>query len=58
LKEWTTPDFLNAPSNTNLEEEESVDAPGNDANASMPEQVRRPNPWRKIMMTTIFILII
>jgi hypothetical protein len=22
-----------------------VDAPGNDGNASMPEQVKRPNPW-------------
>jgi hypothetical protein len=27
-----------------------VDAPGNDGNASMPEQVKRPNPWRKMMM--------
>jgi hypothetical protein len=25
---------------TNLEEEEIVDAPGNDGNASMPEQVK------------------
>ena len=32
------------PSTTNLEEEETVDAPGNDGNASMPEQVKRPNP--------------
>jgi hypothetical protein len=31
----------------NLEEEEIVDAAGNDGNASMPEQVKRPNPWRK-----------
>jgi len=23
---------------------------GNDGNASMPEQVSRPNPWRKMMM--------
>jgi hypothetical protein len=36
LKEWTTPDFRNTPSTTNLEEEEIVDAPGNDCNASMP----------------------
>ena len=50
MKEWTTPDFRNAPSATNLEEEETVDAPGNDGNASMPEQVKRPNPWRKMMM--------
>ena len=34
----------------NLEEEEIVDAPGNEGNASMPEQVKRPNPWREIMM--------
>ena len=27
-----------------------MDAPGNDGNASMPEQVKRPNPWRKMMM--------
>jgi hypothetical protein len=24
-----------------------VEAPGNDGNASMSEQVKRPNPWRK-----------
>jgi len=52
LKEWTTPDSRNTPSTTNLEEEENVDAPGNDGNASIPEQVKRPNPWRKIMMMT------
>jgi len=50
LKEWTAPDFRNTPSTTNLEEEEIVDAPGNDGNASMPEQVKRPNPWGKMMM--------
>ena len=49
-KEWTTPDFRKTPSTTNLEEEEIVDAPGNDGNASMPEQVKRPNAWRKMMM--------
>jgi len=27
-----------------------VDAPGKDGNSSMPEQVKRPNPWRKMMM--------
>ena len=27
-----------------------MDAPGNDGNALMPEQVKRPNPWRKMMM--------
>jgi hypothetical protein len=49
LKEWTTPDSRNT-STTNLEEEEILDALGNDGNASMPEQVKRPNPWRKMMM--------
>jgi len=57
LKEWTTPDPRNTPSTTNLEEEEIVDAPGNDGNASMPEQVKRPKPWRKLkmMMMKIFL---
>ena len=50
LKERTTPDCRNTPSTTNVEEEEIVDAPGNDGNASMPEQVKRPNPWRQMMM--------
>jgi hypothetical protein len=50
LKEWKTPDFRNTPLVTNLEEEEIVDASGNDGNASMPEQVKRPNPWRKMML--------
>ena len=36
LKEWTTPDSRNTASATNLEEEEIVDALGNDGNASMP----------------------
>jgi len=53
LKEWTTPDSRNTPSITNLEEEETVDAPGNDGNASMPEQVKRPNTRRKMMMMMI-----
>ena len=47
MKEWTTPNSRNTPSTTNLEEEEIVDAPANDGNASMPEQVKRPNQWRK-----------
>ena len=50
MKEWTTPDCRNTPSTTNLEEEETVDAPGSEGNASMPEKVKRPNPWRKMMM--------
>jgi hypothetical protein len=49
LKEWT-PDSRSTPSTTNLEEEEIVDAPGNDGNASMPGQVKRPNPWMMMMM--------
>jgi hypothetical protein len=32
-------DYRNTPSTTNLEEEEVVDAPGNNGNASMLEQV-------------------
>jgi hypothetical protein len=35
--------------NYKLEEEEIVDALGNDGDVSMPEQVKRPNPWRKMM---------
>ena len=49
-KVWTTPDSRNTPSNTNPVEEETVDSTGNDGDASMPEQVKRPNPWRKMMM--------
>ena len=37
--------------------EEIVDAPENDGNASKPERVRRPDPWRKIMMMMIQIYI-
>ena len=55
MKEWKTPDFRNTPSTTNLEKEEIVDAPGNDGNASIPEQVKRPNPWRKKMMMIMMI---
>jgi len=56
LKEWTTPDFRNTPSTTNLEEEKIVDALGNDGNASMPEQVNRPNPWRKMMVMMMMMM--
>jgi hypothetical protein len=34
----------------NLEGEEIVDAPGKYGNASMPEQVKRPNLWRKMVV--------
>jgi hypothetical protein len=56
LKEWTTPDFRNRPSTTNIEKEEIVDAPGNDGNASMVEQVKRPNPWRKMMVVMMMMM--
>ena len=52
------PDSRDTPSTTNLEEEEIVDAPGNDGNASMPEQVKRPNPWRKMMIMMIMMTMI
>jgi hypothetical protein len=55
LKEETTAKFRNTPSTTNLEEEEIVDALGNDGNASMQEQVNRLNPWRKKIMMIIII---
>jgi hypothetical protein len=54
--EWTTPDFRNTPSTTNLEGEEIVDTPGKDGNASMPDQVRRTNPWRKKMMIMMMMM--
>jgi hypothetical protein len=56
LKEWTTPDLRNTPTTTNLEEEEIVDALGNDGNPSMPEQVNRPNPWRRMMMMMVVMM--
>ena len=49
-------DSRNTPSTTNLEEEEIVDAPGNNGNASMPVQVKRPNPWRKMMMMMMMMM--
>ena len=45
------------PSTTNLEEEEIVDAPGCDGNASMPEEVKRPNPCWKMIVIIIIIII-
>ena len=33
-----------------------MDAPGNDGNASMPEQVKRPNPWRKIVLMMMMMM--
>jgi len=54
----TTQDIQNTPTITNLEEEEIVDAPGKDDNASTPEQVKRLYPWRKMMMMIIINLLI
>jgi hypothetical protein len=56
LKEWITLDSRNTPSTINFEEEETVDAPGNDGNASMPERVKRPNPWRKKKKMMIMVM--
>ena len=53
MKERTTTDCRNTTSTTNLEEEEIVDAAGNDGNASMPERVKRPNPWRRMMIMNV-----
>jgi hypothetical protein len=33
-----------------------VDDPGKDGNASMPEQVKRPNPWMNMMMIMIMMM--
>ena len=56
MKEWTTPDPRNTPSITNLEEKEIVDALGNDGTASMPEEFRRPNPWRRRRMMMMMMM--
>ena len=42
--------------NADLEEEEIVDAPRNDGDASIPEQVKRPNPWKMMMMMMIMMM--
>ena len=57
LERMTTPDSRNTSSTTNLEEEEIADAPGNDGNASMPEQVKRPNPSMMMMMKMMTMMI-
>jgi len=44
------------PLTTNFEEEVIVDALGNDVNESMPEQVIRPNPCRKMMMMMMMMM--
>jgi hypothetical protein len=35
-----------------------VDAPGNDGNASMSEEVKRPNPSNKMMMRMMMMMMI
>jgi hypothetical protein len=37
LRGWIITDSRSTPSTTNSQDEEIVDAPGNDGNASMPE---------------------
>ena len=37
-------------------EEGTAGAPGNDGNASMPEQVKLPNPWRRMMMMMMMMM--
>jgi len=56
LREWIARDSRNTPSATNPEDEKIVDASGNDGNTSMPEQVKRPNPWREMMIYYNYIL--
>jgi len=56
LREWITTGCRNTHSTTNSEGDEIVDVPGNDDNASIPEQVKRPNPCRKKMMMTIIMM--
>ena len=50
MNKWTTSESRNKPSNINVEEEVIGEDLRNDGNASMPEQVKRPNPWKKMMM--------
>jgi len=53
-----TTDCRNTPSNTHPEDEDFVDAPGKDGNASLPEQVKRPNPGKKKKKKMMMIIII
>jgi len=57
LSERITSASRNTPSTTNPQDEEIVDAPENDGNASMPEQDKRPNPWRKMMMMMMMMMV-
>ena len=49
LEKMDNSDSRNTPSNINHEEEEIVVDLRNNGNASLPEQVKRPNPWQKMM---------
>jgi hypothetical protein len=42
---------------TNLDGEEMVDAPRNGGKASMPEQVKRTNPWRTRMVVMVMMTV-
>jgi len=44
------------PSTTNLKDEEISHAPGNEGTTSMPEQVERPNPFRKMVVMMMMML--
>ena len=47
MKEWTTSDCRNTPSNVNLEDKEIMDALRKDGNVPIPEKVKSPNLWRR-----------
>ena len=53
MKEWTTTDCRNTSSNINIKEEGIVDDLRKDGNASMTEQVKRPNPWKRMTFLLI-----
>jgi len=42
--------------NTKLKFTQIVDALRNDGNASMPGQVKRPNPWGEMMMIMVMMM--
>jgi len=57
LERMDKTDARNTLSTTNPEDEDLVDALGNEGNASMPEQVKRLNPWRKMMMMMMMMIL-
>jgi len=46
----------NTPSTSNAEDEAIVYAPGKDGDESMPDQVKRPNPLRKMIMMMMMMM--